>query len=124
MTNSRSKLHASHRAEGSVGHDGGAAGDRQVGVDDFREALNATNGAAAGGANGTLKRSTSRRFSRKLEDTATDGASSVGHGTLAPSTAGGIADGDAGNHDVAALLNRMHVGVPDDHVNGNGHVAA
>ncbi|KAK0560173.1 plasma membrane localization protein [Tilletia horrida] len=132
ITNPRSKLHASHTADGSQGHDG--PGDRQVGVDDFREALNATHGAAAGGAgpNGTLKRSTSRRFSRKLEDTATDGASSLGHSSLAPGAGGanGSANGGAAedangiaSHDVAALLDRMHVGVPDEKV-ANGSAAS
>ncbi|KAE8222926.1 hypothetical protein CF326_g8284 [Tilletia indica] len=114
LTSPRGKLHASHTADGSLGNDG--PGDRQVGVDDFREALNATNGAAAGGTgpNGTLKRSTSRRFSRKLEDTATDGASSLGHNSLAGGANGnGYANGSSGPHDVAALLDRMHVGVPD-----------
>ncbi|KAE8194866.1 hypothetical protein CF328_g4617 [Tilletia controversa] len=104
LSSPRTKLHASHTADGSQGNDG--PGDRQVGVDDFREALNATHGAVAGGngPNGTLTRSTSRRFSRKVEDGTTDGASSLGqHETLA--VAGG---------DVAALLDRMHVGVADE----------
>ncbi|KAK0550506.1 plasma membrane localization protein [Tilletia horrida] len=112
MSNSRSKLHASHTADGSIGHD--SPGDRQVGVDDFREALNATNGAAAGGSgpNGTLKRSSSRRFSKRLEDTATDGASSIGHGSLQTAPSSPVGNGSV-PHDVATILDRMHVGVPD-----------